>query len=155
MAVTANGWPYVEPADKPLEYPALSQQLATKLDPYTPLLPALTTLTPASGWMDMGGGYGGLFVTKQGRIVVIDAVFKPTSDKAVTAGGSYPLATGAPPAAHSIIFGGIYTAGAAIPLLARFEVDAAGAVLFRPGTAGTIATASNFVAVSVSYRAAS
>ena len=80
MAVTANGWPYVEPADKPLEYPALSQQLATKLDPYTPLLPALTTLTPASGWMDIGGGYGGLFVTKQGRIVVIDAVFKPLQE---------------------------------------------------------------------------
>lgn len=32
MATTANGWPYVEPADHPLEYPAVSQQLANKLE---------------------------------------------------------------------------------------------------------------------------
>ena len=30
--VTTGGWPYILPADHPLEYPATTQQLATKLD---------------------------------------------------------------------------------------------------------------------------
>jgi hypothetical protein len=42
---TANGWPYVQPADHPLDYPTLSQQLATKLES------AIGGLTPIGGHM--------------------------------------------------------------------------------------------------------
>lgn len=36
MATTPAGWPYVQPADKPKEYPAVSQQLANKLQTMLP-----------------------------------------------------------------------------------------------------------------------
>lgn len=47
MATTANGWPYVVPADHPLEYPALSQQLANLLESRlgTAARPELATVT--------------------------------------------------------------------------------------------------------------
>lgn len=64
MATTANGWPYVEPADHPLEYPAVSQQLANMLD-------------AASGWQTWsptpaGATYSSLLAayTKRDKLVV-------------------------------------------------------------------------------------
>lgn len=50
MATTPNGYPYVAPADHPLEFPASSQQLANVLD--TRVGPATTTgaLVVYGGW---------------------------------------------------------------------------------------------------------
>lgn len=47
MATTPNGWPYVLPADHPLEFPALSQALADKLDHDLGAADVWTAWTPA------------------------------------------------------------------------------------------------------------
>lgn len=53
MASTVSGWPYVTPTDKPLEYPAVSQNLANKLEAAIPAqwaawTPTFTSMTVES-----------------------------------------------------------------------------------------------------------
>lgn len=156
MGTTLKGIPYVDPSDHPLEYPAAMQAQSDAIDA---LLnpPIMTILTPSSGWADFGGPYGGMFSTKQGRIAVVEGMVKPTADKAVTAGTSYPLMTGLPLPQRAQIVACVYIANATgvTPQFGRLTIDMTGAALFVPSTTGTIPTASGYVSFAAPYRTAS
>lgn len=153
--VTAGGWPYVTPEDHPLEFPALSQQLANKLES-SGATAALGALTPSAGWADFGGIYAGLFVTKNGRQVIVDAMLKPTSDIAMTAGGTYNVAT--VPAAYwparSVYAPAAYRLSGTVPVAGVIQVTPSGTVSFNPSAAGTITAAAGYVAIALPYRSA-
>lgn len=116
----------------------------------------LGTVTPVSGWADLGGMYAGLQATKQGRMVTVNALLKPTSDKAVSAGVAFDVAN--VPAAMvpstAVILSGIYATAGAAPLVCRFTVQTSGLVQCMPAVAGTILAATGWVAVSITYRSA-
>lgn len=81
MATTAAGWPYVEPADHPLEYPTVSQQLATKLESDASM--TLGLIVPLAPWAD---ALTGMYATRVGKLVVVEAALKHTSGVTLGAG---------------------------------------------------------------------
>lgn len=154
-ANTPGGWPYVLPEDHPLEFPAHSQALANKLQ--TDATIVIAAMTPATGWADFGTSYGGLYVTKQGRLVTLGGLVKPTADKAVVTTAEYMLATLVAayyPAADLIVPAAFKLSSASAPLSGFLSVYKNGNVSLSPGTAGTILAASGWVAIAATYRSA-
>lgn len=154
MATTTGGWPYVESTDHPLEYPAVSQQMATQLEISS--TQTLGTLTPLAGWVDYGGANAGLHATKQGRGVVLGAMLKPSADTPVTAGSNYSIATvpSAMRPARDTIAPCVYKLSGGPPVLGMLTMTSgAGTVIFTPSTTGTMTWAgAGYVSVSVAYR---
>lgn len=91
-ANTPGGWPYVLPADHPVEYPVQSQQLATLLDTRAPAN-VNGLLTPATNWAEYGSPFAGLFATRQGGMVTIEAVLRSTTTITFVAGTPIQVAS--------------------------------------------------------------
>lgn len=78
---TPGGWPYVLPADHPLEYPAASQTLANKLDTVAVKGDAAWT-TPGSllnGWVNYGAGTVPFRYRKVAGLVTVQGTIKSGS----------------------------------------------------------------------------
>ena len=151
---TAGGWPYVTPDDHPLEYPAFSQQFALFAEAQAAAV--LGTLTPASGWVDYGTSAGGMHVTRQGKLVTINALMKRTSDLALVVNTGVDVATvpaGLRPAASTFDATFYQLTATGAPVLGRLVVHQTGQVQLFPSAAGTLTT-TGLVAVTIPYRAA-
>lgn len=157
MATTPNGWPYVLPADHPLEFPAISQQLANLLESRFAAGATLGALTPVSGWKDYGSSYGGLYVTKVGRIVTVDAMLTLTANLGVTAGQDVPIATlpGWAYPLRSYLGPGVFAdASGVAPIFCRLTVQSNGVVSFVPSVAKTMTANTGWVGATCSFRSA-
>lgn len=85
MATTPNGWPYVAPTDHPLEYPAVSQQLANLLNSRV-LDSDMAWTQPASllnGWQNYSGSFFPFRYRKTAGLVTVAGSIKSGSIGAV------------------------------------------------------------------------
>lgn len=138
---------------QPLGTPPLTAWQAAVRDALTPLVSTMGALTPRAGWADYGSSYAGMFATKQGRVVTIDAMFKPTADTALTV-SSVTLAdvpAGWRPT-RDVIAPVVYKLTTGFPAFGAVTITTAGAVIFGPGANGTILAASGYVSLNLSYR---
>lgn len=153
-ATTPGGFPYVLPADHPLEFPSHSQALANTLESMD-LAPVADVLTPAAGWADYGGVYAGLLASKVGSLVVLEGMLKRTSDLTVGAGSYYTIGQAPAPfwPTHSVAGAAVTNFPTAGGALARILVSNSGGVQMAPASAGTFATGM-WITFTIAYRAA-
>lgn len=116
-----------------------------------------STLSPASGWKDYGGNWGGMFVTKHAGMVTIEALLTRTSDMAAAAGTQYVVATlpvgFRPPAGHAVI------SQAAISVASptgatradRLDIQPDGSLKWYCGASATFSTLS-FMSIVATFR---
>jgi len=156
MGTTANGLPYPEGADPP-DVPTDIRELAVAVDA---ALATRAVWTPAAGWVDYGGSFGGLHVTRTGGIVNVSGMVKPTADLPVTVNTNYVIGTipasTAPylltPAASRIVATYVIIGGATA--VARLQITAAGQISFYAPSTGTIAASGSYIGVHATYRGA-
>lgn len=157
---TPKGYPYVEPADFPFEYPAMSQQQAQHLES---TMWAEAAWTPADSWADQGGAYTGLHVSRSGSVVNISGNLKRTADLVMPAAGTaytvgqLPAGTAPsgffPPYARYGSGWLILASTLGAPTPCRVAVLATGAISFAAPVAGTI-TPAGVLSLFITYRGA-
>ena len=148
---TADGWPYILPADHPLEYPAQSQALANLLDSRG-LAGELTTWTPRAPWVASGQ----LLVTRIGPLVLVDGTVVPTTQQALTAGANVIIGDVPPdlrPQQSTNGFGAIADNGS-YPAFVRGTITNTGDVRVRLGSQAVTVQTAGYIAVNVVYRIA-
>jgi hypothetical protein len=114
------------------------------------------TLTPSSGFAAYGGVYGAPRVTRNGPLVAVEAMLKPTADTAWTVGqnrqvGSLPA--GFWPVAQVIVPAVCYT-GAGTVVSGYAYVGTTGAIAFVAGAAFTTPAATGFISIMATFRGA-
>jgi len=148
---TTNGYPYVTPDDHPQVYPAASQQLAETIETKLGRGIQKGTITPASGWIDFGQSWAGLWCTRVGDVVTIDCLFGNTAEVTV----STAIIIGTLPAGFypgHTVEGLCNCAGQGVQRLNVYQTG--GQIQLNPLTAPFTLPAGQFVAVNISYRAA-
>lgn len=141
---------------QPLGTPPLTVWQAAVRDAIKANETGLAVLTPSAGWVDYTTAPG-MYVTRQGRLVTIDAALSPTSNLAVTAGSGIVIATipaGFRPARGVTAPGWYNYAASGMGAAAKLIIGTDGTVSFIPTVAGTINAGTNSVAIPVSYRSA-
>jgi len=151
MATTASGWPFVQPADHPVEFPASSQTLANLLE--SRVQSAAVAWTTVAPWQVFSGS--ALQITQIGKLVTLTGLVSPTSSQTLAAGaavniGSIPTAQ-RPITAQvgyaTVLHSTAYAGGQAYV--------AAGTLQFIPvGTASITVPTSGFIGFNLSYRVA-
>jgi len=155
MATTADGWPYVVPADHPVEYPAVSQTLADLLEARWDTWQTEGQAVPGTGWADFSGGGLGLMCTKAAGLVVAELSLKATSALTLTAGwtAAATLPVGFRPRATRQFPLMIHT-GSAYAAPGYAEINSAGGVGFRSVTSAALAANTGYCHCIAVFRGA-
>lgn len=146
-----GGWPYLLPEDHPLEYPAHTQQLATLLD-----TGMQGVLTPASGWAEYGAAFTGLFATRMGPLVTIEAMLKRTgANISLVVGTNMTIATlpvGFRPL-HTVVCAGVLApVGGASNTPCRLDFTVDGSVIAVALATGTMTQNSGWAFAAGTFR---
>jgi hypothetical protein len=137
--------------------PVASNDAATKayVDTYT----STGTLTP-TGWVDYNqSGWVGLYATKYAGMVTLEGLIKPSANVTATAGSSFSLGTAVIPSgyrpAHNVMSASTFSLTGGTSILAcRVDAMPSGAMTVVPLSSGTITTASGWLSICLTYRAA-
>ena len=151
-ANTTDGWPYILPADHPLDDPGQSQALANLLDSRWDTYQSTAVMTPAAGWADNSGG--GLLLTKFSGMVTGQRNLKPTTDTSVTVTPIVvaTLPVGFRPAVSGITAGIVSSAGAFYSC--RFALDGNGNVRLNTFANVSVLATNGYAGCLFTYRGA-
>lgn len=118
---------------------------------------SLGLFVATSPWVDYGAAFAGMYITRFGRLVVMDGLVKRTSDLDMAAGTTYAVGTvpaGLRPT-HDVLLPSVlsFSGGASI-VTCRLRIQAAnGQIDVASPTAGTLAT-TGWLCLAGQWRAA-
>lgn len=154
MATTADGWPYVLPSDKPVEFPAHSQALANLLESRWDTYETSGVVTLTSPWAVGSGGQA--IVTRSGGVVTLELLLTVTSNVTLSASwnavGTVP--SGFRPLTSRWIPAQINTGSAYTSAPGFVELTTAGALGARHIAGATLTANTAILNCAITYRGA-